>query len=231
MESEKLGAQRVARKISLVVPFFNEEDAIVPFYARLSTLLNSIVDVEWVVVCVNDGSRDSTFERLCRLPEADSRFFVIDLARNFGKEAALTAGIDHATGDAVIPFDADMQDPPELIPQLIEEWNKGFDVVNARRADRHADGFLKRKTAHWFYKIHNMISDVAIPEDVGQWTKQRLLHGPECLAPLAQVHRVFQHKVVDHLSVARRPLDTLRVVPRQRRCRPQPLGFLALFRL
>jgi glycosyltransferase involved in cell wall biosynthesis len=169
MESEKLGAQRVARKISLVVPFYNEEDAIVPFYARLSTLLNSIVDVEWEVVCVNDGSRDSTFERLCSLPEADSRFFVIDLARNFGKEAALTAGIDHATGDAVIPFDADMQDPPELIPQLIEEWNKGFDVVNARRADRHADGFLKRKTAHWFYKIHNMISDVAIPEDVGDF--------------------------------------------------------------
>src|SRR3981081_1845387 len=114
MESEKLGVQLVARKISLVVPFYNEEDTVDPFYARLSTLLNSIVDVEWEVVCVNDGSRDSTFERLCKLPEADSRFFVIDLARNFGKEAALTAGIDHATGDAVIPFDAAMQDPPEL---------------------------------------------------------------------------------------------------------------------
>jgi polyisoprenyl-phosphate glycosyltransferase len=169
MQIEKPVTQRGEPKISLVVPFFNEEDGIALFYSRLSTLLNANLGVRWEVVCVNDGSQDSTFERLCEQREADPRFVVVDLARNFGKEAALTAGIDHATGDAVIPIDADLQDPPEIIPALIAEWNKGFDVVLARRVDRHADGFLKRNTAHWFYKVHNIISDVPIPADVGDF--------------------------------------------------------------
>jgi polyisoprenyl-phosphate glycosyltransferase len=182
MQIEKPVTQRGEPKISLVVPFFNEEDGIALFYSRLSTLLNANLGVRWEVVCVNDGSQDSTFERLCEQREADPRFVVVDLARNFGKEAALTAGIDHATGDAVIPIDADLQDPPEIIPTLIAEWNKGFDVVLARRVDRHADGFLKRNTAHWFYKVHNIISDVPIPADVGDF-------------------RLMDRKVVDALAL------------------------------
>jgi glycosyltransferase involved in cell wall biosynthesis len=169
MEIEKPISQHIGRKISLVVPFYNEEAAIDSFYRRLSTLLNTDIGVSWEIVCVNDGSRDSTFRRLCALSETDARFVVVDLARNFGKEAALTAGIDHATGDAVIPIDADLQDPPEVIPKLVAEWNSGFDVVLARRADRHTDGFLKRNAAHWFYKVHNIISDVPIPADVGDF--------------------------------------------------------------
>jgi polyisoprenyl-phosphate glycosyltransferase len=169
MEPEEPVNQFPRRKISLVVPFYNEEEGVDFFYAQLSKLLNSIQGIDWEVVCVNDGSRDSTFDKLCALSTMDHRFFVVDLARNFGKEAALTAGIDYAAGNAVIPIDADLQDPPELIPQLIEEWNKGFDVVLARRVDRQKDGFLKRNTAHWFYKVHNMISDVPIPEDVGDF--------------------------------------------------------------
>jgi polyisoprenyl-phosphate glycosyltransferase len=169
MEPEEPVYPLVQRKVSLVVPFYNEEDSVDFFYSQLSKLLNSILDIDWEVVCINDGSRDSTFDKLCALSEIDHRFIIVDLARNFGKEAALTAGIDFATGDAVIPIDADLQDPPELIPQLIATWIKGFDVVLARRADRHADGFMKRNTAHWFYKIHNMISDFPIPEDVGDF--------------------------------------------------------------
>ena len=169
MEPEEPVNQFPRRKISLVVPFYNEEESVDFFSAELSKLLNSIREIDWEVVCVNDGSRDATFDKLGALSQTDRRFFIVDLARNFGKEAALTAGIDYATGDAVIPIDADLQDPPELIPQLIKEWNNGYDVVLARRVDRQKDGFMKRNTAHWFYKVHNMISDVPIPEDVGDF--------------------------------------------------------------
>lgn len=182
MQAEKPISQHIERKISLVVPFYNEEASIDSFYRQLSALLNANIGVSWEVVCVNDGSRDSTFSRLWALSETDARFVVVDLTRNFGKEAALTAGIDHATGDAVIPIDADLQDPLGVIPKLIAEWNKRFDVVLARRADRETDGFLKRNTAYLFYKVHNIISDVSIPADVGDF-------------------RLMDRKVVDALAL------------------------------
>jgi glycosyltransferase involved in cell wall biosynthesis len=161
--------EKACRKVSLVVPFFNEENGIQLFYDRLVPVLGGASTFTFEIVCVNDGSKDLTFTRLCELAERDRRFCVVDLARNFGKEAALTAGIDYATGDAVIPIDADLQDPPELIPSLLAEWEKGFDVVLAKRSNRSTDGFLKRETAKWFYKIHNLISDVLIPENVGDF--------------------------------------------------------------
>src|SRR5262249_36214843 len=121
------------------------------------------------VVCVDDGSLDDTLPKLVALVERDPRFRVIELSRNFGKEAALTAGIDAASGEAVIPMDADLQDPVELIPKLIEPWLEGADVVRARRVDRRSDSFLKRTTAEVFYALHNWLAPIKIPANVGDF--------------------------------------------------------------
>ena len=155
--------------ISIIVPFFNEGKGVECFYQTLCPVLDQISNVEFEVVCIDDGSNDDTLSRLVALVEHDSRFHVIEFSRNFGKEAALTAGIEAAEGDAVIPIDADLQDPPELIPKLIFEWMNGADVVLACRVDRTSDTFLKRKSAEMFYRLHNSISDIKIPENVGDF--------------------------------------------------------------
>jgi glycosyltransferase involved in cell wall biosynthesis len=124
---------------------------------------------DYEVVCVNDGSGDGTLEALLAMRALRPHVRVVDLSRNFGKEAALTAGIDAARGDAVIPIDADLQDSPELIATLVQEWTRGFDVVLARRVNRRADSFAKRLTAFLFYKVHNAISEARIPENVGDF--------------------------------------------------------------
>jgi glycosyltransferase involved in cell wall biosynthesis len=122
--------------------------------------------VDFEIVCVDDGSVDRTLEALIDLVECDARFRVIELSRNFGKEAALTAGIDAAQGDAVIPIDADLQDPPEVIAELIAQWRNGADVVNARRRERNSDTYLKRTTAKLFYRFHNRFAQIHIPDNV-----------------------------------------------------------------
>lgn len=156
--------------VSLVVPFYNEADGIDIFYSAVSPIFDQAhPEIDFEVVCVDDGSKDSTLQQLVAIANRDARFHVIELSRNFGKEAALTAGIDAARGEAVIPFDADLQDPPELIPKMIEEWRKGAEVVLARRSDRESDSFLKRKTAEMFYKFNNRLSTIKIPEDVGDF--------------------------------------------------------------
>lgn len=160
--------------ISIVVPFHNEAANIAPLHARLSAALDAGPD-SWELVCVNDGSRDDTLPRLVALAAHDPRVRVIDLSRNFGKEAALTAGLDFARGDAVIPLDADLQDPPEIIATLIAKWREGFEIVNAVRASREGDGPVKRATAHAFYRIINRMSDVEIPADTGDF---RLISRP-----------------------------------------------------
>lgn len=157
------------RLISIVVPFYNEEEGISNFYSRIEGVVKSLPEFHFEIVCVDDGSADATLEKLIAIAAKDARYRVIELTRNFGKEAALTAGLDAARGDAVIPIDADLQDPPELIPVLIEEWCKGAEVVLARRADRSSDSFLKRKTAGLFYYVHNRLSSVEIPQDVGDF--------------------------------------------------------------
>ena len=157
------------RTLSLVVPFYNEEEGIDSFYRAIVPILEGIPGTDFEVVCVDDGSRDRTLDLLLDLSRKDPRFRVVELSRNFGKEAALTAGIDAAEGEAVVPIDADLQDPPELIPVLVEEWRKGADMVLAHRSDRSSDSFMKRKTAELFYRIHNRLSNVRIPENVGDF--------------------------------------------------------------
>jgi glycosyltransferase involved in cell wall biosynthesis len=165
--SEKIDSGK--RLVSLVVPFYNESEGISLFFDAVVGVFSSLTDVEFEVICIDDGSTDDTLAKLISLIERDSRFRVIELSRNFGKEAALTAGIDAARGDAVIPFDADLQDPPELILELIKQWKNGAEVVLARRADRSSDAFLKQKTAAFFYRIHNSLSSIKIPDNVGDF--------------------------------------------------------------
>jgi glycosyltransferase involved in cell wall biosynthesis len=121
------------------------------------------------MIYINDGSRDETLNILIALIQQDSRIKVIDLSRNFGKEIAMTAGLDEANGDAVIIIDADLQDPPELIEEMVKTWREGFDVVYAKRIERKGESFIKRTTAHLFYKLINKISDDEIPENVGDF--------------------------------------------------------------
>jgi polyisoprenyl-phosphate glycosyltransferase len=155
--------------VSIVAPFYNEEEAVEPFYQALRDVLDGITDNSFEIICVDDGSHDDTLLRLISLVDRDPRWSIIELSRNFGKEAALTAGLDAAKGDAVIPIDADLQDPPELIPALIVAWQKGANVVLAQRTSRYSDTFFKRNTARLFYRLHNWVSQVQIPPDVGDF--------------------------------------------------------------
>lgn len=152
-----------------MAPFYNEEESVEPFYQALRVVLDELADTRFEIICIDDGSGDKTLQRLISLVDRDPRFSVIELSRNFGKEAALTAGLDAAKGSAVIPIDADLQDPPELIPALIDQWHRGADVVLARRRDRDSDTFAKRNTAKLFYRLHNWLSEVRIPSDVGDF--------------------------------------------------------------
>lgn len=154
--------------LSIICPVYNEEESLAGFFARLLPVLIATGET-FEIVCVNDGSRDATLERLLAYRQHEPHIRVLNLSRNFGKEAALTCGIDHAVGDAVIPIDVDLQDPPELIGEMLQLWRQGFDVVLAQRTDRSADHFLKRKTAEWFYRLHNAIADSAIPPNVGDF--------------------------------------------------------------
>ncbi|MGZ2748415.1 glycosyltransferase family 2 protein [Burkholderia stagnalis] len=155
--------------ISLVVPFYNEGEAVEHFFDVVMPLMSGIDGIRFEIVCVNDGSRDDTLDRLIAIGTKDRRVRVIDLTRNFGKEAALTAGIDEAVGDAVIPIDADLQDPPSLIPLMIAHWRDGAEVVAARRANRACDSFAKRTAARLYYRVHNALSEVKLPENVGDF--------------------------------------------------------------
>lgn len=155
-------------KISLVVPVFNEEDAIPIFYKAVREF-EGLQQHEVEIVFINDGSKDATEAIINSIAISDPLVKPLSFTRNFGKEPALFAGLDHATGEAIIPIDVDLQDPIEVIPHLIEKWQQGADVVLAKRADRSTDGRLKRKTAEWFYKLHNKISNPKIEENVGDF--------------------------------------------------------------
>lgn len=152
--------------ISLVVPCYNEEAALDLFMREADRVL---VGFKLEFVFVNDGSRDGTLAKLIALAQHDNRVRAINLSRNFGKEAALTAGLDHTRGDVVIPMDADLQDPFETIPFFVAKWREGFDVVNGYRETRASDTMAKRQTAKWFYRFFNTVADHPIPENVGDF--------------------------------------------------------------
>ncbi|HGP0311673.1 TPA: glycosyltransferase family 2 protein [Citrobacter freundii] len=155
-------------KISLVVPVFNEEDTIPIFYKTVREF-EGLQQHEVEIVFINDGSKDATESIINALATADPLVVPLSFTRNFGKEPALFAGLENTSGDVVIPIDVDLQDPIEVIPLLIEKWQAGADVVLAKRSDRSYDGRLKRKSAEWFYKLHNKISNPKIEENVGDF--------------------------------------------------------------
>jgi glycosyltransferase involved in cell wall biosynthesis len=159
---------KMYEKLSLLVAMYNEEEIVEIFFGVTIPILESL-PVAWEIVCVNDGSYDHTLGLLQAWNRRDNRIKVINLSRNFGKECAITAGLDYVTGDAVIPIDADLQDPPEIIPKMVELWLGGVDVVNAARSSRESDTYMKRTTSHFFYKLMNAISDVPIPQNVGDF--------------------------------------------------------------
>lgn len=176
--------------LSVVVPAYNEQEALPEFHRRLSAVLSTLPGA-FEVIYVNDGSRDRTIDIMRSLRAQDERVSLVDLSRNFGKEVALTAGIDHAIGDAVVVIDADLQDPPELIPELIAQWRAGFDVVYARRTARDGESLFKKATASAFYRLIRRVSRVEIPADTGDF---RLLsrRAVDALKQLREQHRFMK---------------------------------------
>lgn len=160
--------------LSLIIPVFNEEDAIDAFFDRMSRVRPDIEralgsDAALEFIFVNDGSSDRTREILERHSQTNAEVKLISLSRNFGKEAALSAGLRYASGDAVVPVDVDLQDPPEIIAEMIRKWRNGAHVVNARRADRRSDSFFKRNSANMFYALLRKISDQPVHAHVGDF--------------------------------------------------------------
>ena len=154
--------------ISIVCPFFDEGLGVQAFNVALTNEMQRLVDYEFEVICVDDGSTDGTLRALINISGQDNRFRVIELSRNFGKEAALSAGLDASTGDIIIPMDADLQDPPSLIHDLVKAWEQSdADVVLAKRSDRTTDSAIKRLSAAVFYNTYNRLSHMKIPNNVG----------------------------------------------------------------
>lgn len=176
--------------LSVVVPAYNEQEVLLEFHRRLGAVLDSM-QIRAEIVYVNDGSRDDTLAVMGALRQNDPRVAIVDLSRNFGKEIALTAGLDHTHGDAIVVIDADLQDPPELIRKLVNQWQAGFDNVYAKRMERDGETFLKKATAHAFYRTIQMMSRVKIPEDTGDF---RLLsrRAVDSLLQLREQHRFMK---------------------------------------
>jgi len=154
-------------RFCVVVPVYNEEENIPEFHRRLSLVMNNLGT--WQVVYVNDGSSDGSLRMLLALQEVDEHVALVNLSRNFRKESALTAGLDHACGEVVIVTDADLQDPPEVIPELVAGWKEGYDIVYAQRRLRAGESWLKKFTANMFYRIAAGIGDAKMPRDTGDF--------------------------------------------------------------
>ncbi len=156
------------QKLTVVVPAYNESEGLRAFHERLGAVFEQL-DLACSVMYVDDGSRDDTYAIMCALRDADPRVSTLRLSRNFGKELALTAGLDHADADAVVVIDADLQDPPELIPAFIEQWRAGFDVVYGTRASRAGETRFKKFTASIFYRVMGRLSQTPLPRDTGDF--------------------------------------------------------------
>ena len=183
------------KKISIVVPMYNEEAMVDSFLARIKQVIDPLTDYQFEIVAVNDGSRDATLALLISAQKKEPRLKVVNLARNFGHEPAVAAGLHVATGDAVIPIDADLQDPPEIIPEMIQKWQEGYFVVNARRASRKEDSMMKRWTAKKFYDYMQKLSGkIKVPANVGHY---RLIDRKvvDEVNLLSETNRVFRVQV------------------------------------
>lgn len=176
--------------ISVVVPAYNEQEVLPDFHQRLTAAIAKL-PYAFEIVYINDGSQDQTLNIMQELHAQDGRVAIVDLSRNFGKEIALSAGLHKATGEAVVVIDADLQDPPELIPQLIKEWENGYDVVYARRSQRKGETWLKKATASSFYRVMQHVGRVRLPEDSGDF---RLLsrRAVDALNTLTEQHRFMK---------------------------------------
>ena len=157
------------KKITIIIPAYNEEETLEKLYDRLSKVLNEITNYEFEMLFINDGSKDRTKEILKELREKDNRVSYVNFSRNFGKETAMMAGMDYAKGDAVVFIDADLQDPPELIPELIKYWEQGYDDVYAKRRSRKGETFIKKFTSKMYYKILQSLTRVEIQKDTGDF--------------------------------------------------------------
>jgi glycosyltransferase involved in cell wall biosynthesis len=157
-------------QLSVIVPVKDEEQAIVPFVARVAPILDNLfADGAWEILFIDDGSEDSTLAAIGAAHRRERRVRALSLSRNFGKEAALSAGLDHADGKAVVPMDVDLQDPPEVIGEMLAKWREGYEVVYGVRRDRSTDTLPKRLTADLYYRAHNYLSDDKIPEHAGDF--------------------------------------------------------------
>jgi dolichol-phosphate mannosyltransferase len=165
-DSLKADNGRDLRLLSVVAPVYNEEGTIDEFYARMCSALEGL---EFELVLVDDGSSDASPQLLERLAESDPRVCVVYLSRNFGHQTALTAGLDHARGDAVVMIDADLQDPPELIPRMLDHWRGGCDVVYAVREHREGESRFKLNTAKWFYRLFDKLAQVELEHNSGDF--------------------------------------------------------------
>jgi len=158
--------------LTIIVPVKDEEEAVAPFVERVSEVLNGIPDLsggQYEILFVDDGSDDATLEAIRQAHTSDRHVRAVSFSRNFGKEAALTAGLEHARGQAVVPMDVDLQDPPEVLPQMIEKWRAGFEIVYGVRSDRSSDSLPKRLTADLYYRAHNWLSNDKIPVHAGDF--------------------------------------------------------------
>lgn len=157
------------KKISLLIPAYNEEPVLDHLYTRLGKLANENKDYEFEFLFINDGSRDKTLQILKDYADLDERVSYVNLSRNFGKEIAMIAGLDHVTGDATVILDADLQDPPELIPQMIKYWEEGYDDVYAKRRSRAGESWLKKFTSRMHYRVLQQLSSIEIQKDTGDF--------------------------------------------------------------
>lgn len=157
------------KKISILIPAYNEEAVLDTLYTRLGTLANDLKKYDFEFLFVNDGSKDKTLKIIREFADIDTRVSYVNLSRNFGKEIAMIAGLDHVTGDATVIIDADLQDPPELIPEMIKHWEDGYDDVFARRNSREGETWFKKWSSKTFYQILEKVSHVPIQKDTGDF--------------------------------------------------------------
>jgi polyisoprenyl-phosphate glycosyltransferase len=164
-EGEPVVARRLG-VLSVVAPVFNEEDTVAEFHSRVT---NALEGLDYELVLVDDGSSDGSADRMAALATSDPRTRVLSLSRNFGHQAAITAGLDHARGDVVVMIDSDLQDPPELIPKMLDHWRRGSDVVYAVRTQRNGETRLKLATASWFYRLFSRLAQIELAQNAGDF--------------------------------------------------------------